>query len=221
MVGLVRAAALHIAMPWVLAVFSSLVWAGDGQLAVRVTDASGHPVSEAVVWMPHADGEAVGSPEPVIVDQVHKKFVPHLTVIRAGTEVHFPNSDSVSHHVYSFARPNNFELPLYKGDVRPTVQFDDAGIVTLGCNIHDSMLGYIVVVDTPYFGVTDADGYVDFAVDELPVAEVSVWSPRLNPAKVLQAQIVSFATGLATVQVAVRQKRAPDPARGSLAWEEY
>ena len=78
---------------------------------------------------------------PVVIDQRDKVFVPVVTVIQTGTEVSFPNSDSVSHHVYSFAQPNTFELPLYKGKRSPTVQFDHAGVVTLGCNIHDSMVG--------------------------------------------------------------------------------
>ncbi len=77
------------------------------------------------------------------MDQQGHQFVPHLLVVQAGTEVTFPNSDNVSHHVYSFSPTKPFELPLYKGDVYPPVTFEKAGIVVVGCNIHDSMLGYI------------------------------------------------------------------------------
>jgi plastocyanin len=217
-------ATLNVVGGLLLAGFISLAGAterANAQFVVRVLDSNGDPVSDAVVWTPAADSGPAPAASRVVIDQVDKQFVPQLSVIRAGTEVQFPNSDSVSHHVYSFAHPNNFELPLYKGDVRPTVQFDNPGIVTLGCNIHDAMLGYIVVVDTPYFGITDAEGYVDLSVALLPAADVSVWSPRLNPARPLQAEVVSRERRAATVQVGARQKNAPHPAQSSLAWEDY
>ncbi len=64
----------------------------------------------------------------------------------------------MSHHVYSFSEAKTFELALYKGNAHPPLVFDRPGVVVLGCNIHDSMLGYILVVDTPHFASTDAAG---------------------------------------------------------------
>ena len=136
-------------------------------------------------------------PTKVIVDQRDKVFVPEVTVVQTGTDISFPNSDSVSHHVYSFAQPNSFELPLYKGGTRPLVRFDHPGVVTLGCNIHDSMIGYIVVVETPHFGTTDAQGTV--TLPDVPAGsyQVQVWSPRLDPSKAVAGGSLTVGPGAA------------------------
>ena len=83
--------------------------------------------------------------------QQGKQFLPDVLVVPVGTSVHFPNRDSVRHHVYSFSPAKKFELKLYTGTPANPVVFDRAGVVTLGCNIHDRMVGWIVVVDTPYY----------------------------------------------------------------------
>ena len=81
-----------------------------------------------------------------------------MLVIPVHSTVQFPNSDAISHQVYSFSSARQFQLPLYRGKPYPPVQFDQPGVVTLGCNIHDNMLAYIVVTAAPFFGRTDADG---------------------------------------------------------------
>jgi len=83
-----------------------------------------------------------------------------------GTSVRFPNHDQIHHHVYSFSPTKTFELPLYKGDDAPPVVFDKVGVVKIGCNIHDWMSGIILVLPTPYFTVTGADGR--FVLEDLP-----------------------------------------------------
>ena len=155
-----------------------------------------------------------------MVSQIDKQFVPHITVVSAGASVAFPNYDSVAHHVYSFGKPNTFEFPLYKGDELPTFRFDHAGVVALGCNIHDAMLGYIVVVDSAYHAQTDADGYAGFAA--VPGANdiVHVWSPRLDPGQPLVASFTASDEG-GIVAVTRRQRAESRPASGSLAWEDY
>ena len=114
------------------------------------------------------------------MDQRNREFVPHVLVIEAGTWVDFPNNDTVSHQVYSFSPAKPFQLPLYKGRTHPPVLFDRAGVVTLGCNIHDNMLGYIYVADSPCFGKTDLDGR--WSSGELPAGryDVRIWSPRIK-----------------------------------------
>src|SRR5438132_7382630 len=89
------------------------------------------------------------------MDQVDRAFAPDLLVVPIGSTVEFPNSDSVSHQIYSFSQPKRFKLPLYHGKPYPPVQFDQAGVVTLGCNIHDDMLAYLLVTDAPWFGRTE------------------------------------------------------------------
>jgi len=111
--------------------------------------------------------------------QRDKAFVPTLLVVQTGTPVSFPNFDTVRHHVYSFSPTKPFELKLYAGTPVAPVVFDRAGTATLGCNIHDRMLGYIHVVDTPYFGQTDAQGRVTLDLPE-GSHRLRVWSPSMG-----------------------------------------
>ncbi|HJY70195.1 MAG TPA: methylamine utilization protein [Streptosporangiaceae bacterium] len=120
-------------------------------------------------------------PAPVhaVMDQVNRAFAPDLLVIPVGSTVAFPNSDSVSHQIYSFSAAKRFQLPLYHGKPYPPVQFDQTGVITLGCNIHDEMLAYLLVTDAPYFGRTDAQGA--WSADVVRGRyQVTIWHPRLR-----------------------------------------
>ncbi len=120
------------------------------------------------------------APVAAILDQINLTFVPDLIVIPVGSTVEFPNSDSVSHQIYSFSPTKRFQLPLYHGKPYPPVHFDQAGIVTLGCNIHDRMVGYIYVTDATYFGRTDAHGVWTVANVPRGTYHVSLWHPLLR-----------------------------------------
>ncbi|HEV3484854.1 MAG TPA: hypothetical protein VG106_05570 [Vicinamibacterales bacterium] len=147
-------------------------------LDVSITDDAGGAV-------PHAVAYAVPSrPLPLarrvaVMDQVDRAFVPHVLPVQTGTWVEFPNSDSIRHMVYSVSPAKRFQLPLYIGKPARPIQFDKAGVVAIGCNIHEQMGAYIVVVDTPYFG-TAANGRV--ALRDLPAGEytVRVWYPGMR-----------------------------------------
>lgn len=184
-----------------------------GDLTLSVVDAAGAPVADAVVYLeggPAPAGTTVPA-APATIDQHDKAFVPQVTVVRTGAEVTFTNSDIVSHHVYSFARPNAFELPLYKGGTRPTVRLAHAGIVTLGCNIHDAMVGYIVVVDTPWFARADGKGVATLASVAPGEYRVQAWSPRLDAARALEGPVVAVpATPLARTVALPGRLRAAD-----------
>jgi plastocyanin len=114
----------------------------------------------------------------VAIDQVNKRFVPHVTILRTGTAATFPNSDKIRHQVYSFSPAKSFDLKLYAGSPKQEVVFDKPGLVVLGCNIHDSMVGFVAVVDSPYFGKVPSSGEV--AVD-LPPGRYAfrIWHPNL------------------------------------------
>lgn len=216
-----RPARLLLLLGPLIAIASTLAIGGTGA-SLNLRDAAGAPVPGAVVFLEGADRGPVPVPTSVIVDQRDKQFVPQVTVIQAGTQVRFPNSDPVSHHVYSFARPNTFELPLYKGGNRPAVQFDHAGIVTLGCNIHDAMLGWIVVVDTPHFGITDGDGFVEFPAVAPGSYQVRVWSSRLDPSRPLDAGKLVVRAGPETATLQIGQRLSPEPpGGGSLVSGDY
>lgn len=120
------------------------------------------------------------SPAPVTaaMDQRNLQFSPNVIAVQTGTLVSFPNSDDVRHHVYSFSPAKRFELRLYHGTTADPIKFDTAGKVVLGCNIHDSMLGYIFVVDTPFFAVTGEDGLAAIKTDDASEWVVQVEHPR-------------------------------------------
>lgn len=127
------------------------------ELTVSVLDSSGSAIENAVVY---AEPEIKKSlpPAPAIIEQRGKQFNPLVSVIQTGAEVTFPNFDSVRHHVYSFSPAKTFELKLYSGIPANPVKFDKAGTVILGCNIHDYMVAFIQVVDTPYFTKSNKSG---------------------------------------------------------------
>ena len=131
-------------------------------ISVMVVDRDGHGVGEVVVTATPATANGGSSPtlKSVVMDQRNLAFVPRVLVVAVGTSVEFPNNDSVSHQVYSFSAAKRFQLPLYKGEVHPPVIFDRPGLVVLGCNIHDGMVGYIYVTDAPYFAKTEPAGSV-------------------------------------------------------------
>jgi plastocyanin len=167
---------------WLLAlvaVVAPLAHAQNAEIAAKITDAHGKPVADAVVVAAPSDGSLklpARSPKDV-VDQVDKEFLPKVQAILVGTAVTFPNRDSVRHQVYSFSPARRFELPLYTG-VPQAVTFDKPGVVILGCNIHDWMVGYVYVSESPYFAKTDAQGKA--VLPNLPSRAyvVRVWHPQ-------------------------------------------
>jgi len=114
------------------------------------------------------------------MDQKNRMFIPHVLAVQTGTAVRFPNSDDIRHHVYSFSPAKPFQLPLYKGTPANPVVFDKAGVVTLGCNIHDQMSAFIIVVDTPYFERTGGDGHATLRDVEPGKYVVHVWYPEMR-----------------------------------------
>jgi plastocyanin len=124
---------------------------------VDVLDTAGKPLADAVVFLDSADAARQARPlAGVEMAQEKRRFVPGVLVVPVGTEVRFPNHDSVRHHVYSFSPAKKFELKLYTGTPSNPVLFDRPGVVVLGCNIHDQMVGWILVVDTPHYARSSA-----------------------------------------------------------------
>lgn len=153
-------------------------------LSLQLTDAEGAPVSGAVVLVD--TGQPAGPLSAARMDQVAMQFTPQVLVVTPNTEVSFPNSDDVRHHVYSFSPAKRFELRLFKGTEAPPVLFDQPGAVVLGCNIHDQMRGYILVAEQSVHAFSDAEGLVEIA--DLPAGNwpVAVWHPRLQDAPWLE-----------------------------------
>lgn len=196
-------------------------------LEISIVDERGGPVESVAVFLTPTAGTSAkprvtGAPEAVM-DQQNQRFSPHMLVVQAGTSVRFPNNDVVSHHVYSFSPAKPFELGLYKGNVYPPILFDKAGLVVVGCNIHDDMLGYILVVDSPHFSLSDAHGV---ARVDVPAGDYSleVWTPRARPAGLPAAQAVAVdGSGTTSIEVRItgRLAVAHDAAGSILSWRHY
>jgi len=128
-------------------------------LQVDVAGKTGMPLADAVVYAIPVNTKVQLKPQPLVnIVQINKTFVPKMTIVQTGTDISFPNKDSIGHDVYSFSPAKTFELKLYSGVPSKPVLFDKSGLVTIGCNIHDQMIAYVMVVDTPYFAKTDAHG---------------------------------------------------------------
>ena len=163
------------------------------ELRASLTDRDLVPVSDTVLILsPVGESRSATIPRaaspPVVMDQINMQFEPEVLVIPQGAKVTFPNSDSVAHQVYSFSPAKRFALGLYRGVRHAPVDFEQPGLVVLGCNIHDFMIGYIVVADSPYFGKTNGAGEVQ--ITDLPAGTYTVkaWGPRFKDkeARVLQ-----------------------------------
>ena len=152
------------------------------ELRVLVKDHHGKRVADAVVLATLMDPKSAQRTKtpPDAVDQVDKQFVPYVKPVFVGSKVRFPNSDHIRHQVYSFSPAKKFELPLYGGTAAQPVVFDTPGVVVLGCKIHDWMVGYIYVSETPYFATTEAEGTA--SLEDLPPGEYSVrlWHPSME-----------------------------------------
>jgi plastocyanin len=189
-----------------------------------VVGRDGRGVDEVVVTATPKGVNMGSSPtlRPAVMDQNNLAFLPRVLVVAAGTSVEFPNNDSVSHQVYSFSAAKRFQLPLYKGQVHPPITFERPGIVVLGCNIHDAMVGYIYVTDTPYFGSTEAGGSLH--LKGLPAGDyrVAIWSPFIAdvPASLIRTVHVDGtedATSRVQLSLALRTRPEPRPRRRD--WE--
>ncbi|UUX96919.1 methylamine utilization protein [Aquabacterium sp. J223] len=133
--------------------------AGAVELVVAVSDAAGRALPDAVVAAVARGGRTAAAPgTSAQLAQRDRQFQPQVLVVQAGTAVHFPNFDTVRHHVYSVSPTKRFELKLYAGTPAQPVVFERAGVAVLGCNIHDRMAAWLAVVDTPHFALTGATG---------------------------------------------------------------
>lgn len=145
--------------PFVVVIAAAAAAAQAAPVQVQVGDAQGKPLAGAVVYLDSPDAARAVKPMPrVHVAQAQRQFVPQVAVVTTGTAVDFPNQDTVRHHVYSLSPAKRFELKLYIGKPEAPVVFDRAGVAVLGCNIHDNMVGWVVILDTPYHARTDEQG---------------------------------------------------------------
>jgi plastocyanin len=192
-----------------------------GSVRIEVKDNKGAPVADAVASLVPLDAAPRLTPpeQPAVIIQDDEEFQPYVTAIVQGTRVSFPNRDKVQHHVYSLSKPKPFDIPLYRGEPKELVTFDQPGVVKLGCNIHDWMSAYVVVLATPYFGKTADQGAV--SLGGLPAGRyrVEVWHPRQS--SIATRELTVDAANPATQVISVtlghdrRLRRAPESTGGT------
>jgi len=182
---------------------------GAAPLSVRIVDSAGRPVRDAVVTL-YPSGAAARKPRAggrFVVSQQNMQFHPFLTIVPVGADVSFPNLDTTKHHVYSFSPAKRFELKLFAKDQSRTVHFDKAGVVALGCNIHDQMTAFIVVTDSVWTARTNAHGVAAFADAPDAPGRVTVWHPYLRaPGGVVQQ---GLAAAQRSVSFSIRLRPPP------------
>lgn len=152
----------------------------SAQTTIKVFDQFKQPLEDAVVSFALKGEQArdAMSSTPYVMDQVNKAFLPHVLVVPKGAKVSFPNSDDIRHHVYSFSEAKTFELRLYHGQPKAPLDFSKSGIVVLGCNIHDSMVGYVYVYDQQPAIKTSALGLVTMPYAKEQLEAITVWHAR-------------------------------------------
>jgi plastocyanin len=178
-------------------------------VVARVINQGGKPVEGAVISLERA-GQGAQPAKPgalATMSQEDRQFMPFILPIQVGTTVQFPNNDPFRHQVYSFSAAKKFELPLYGRSDVAKVLFDKEGVVTLGCNIHDTMLAYIYVVGTPYFSLAAADGKATVA--QLPAGSytVKVWHPGEKAGESVTKELVLSANDTADVELKIELKK--------------
>lgn len=160
--------------------------ASGAAVTVQVTDVAGKPVSDAVVYAEAEAGQSLpAARKPGEITQQGLKFIPLVTVVQTGSKIFFPNNDKVRHHIYSFSPAHKFDQKLYSGTTAEPQTFEKAGTVVLGCNIHDRMIAYVRVVETPYFAKTDARGA---ATVDAPAGRyvLKAWHPDISGGQALE-----------------------------------
>jgi plastocyanin len=193
-----------LALIFLLLSFGALAFAGE--IKGKVT-AQGMRSSENIaVYVDTIPGKTFAPPsKPAVEDQKHMTFVPHVLVVLKGTTVQFLNSDPVGHNVYWPSVSGNKKLAHNMGTwpqgQEKSFTFNDLGVASLLCNVHPEMSGYVVVVPTPYFAVTDKEG--NFEVKDVPDGSYTLktWSEEGKPA----TQSVSVSGGSATVNITVKR----------------
>ncbi|MDO6560549.1 methylamine utilization protein [Paraglaciecola chathamensis] len=190
-----------------MAIFSAY---GEESVQFKVVDQKGNPVANAVV---SAKGEPKDqTAQMAVMDQVNSQFSPHVLVVQKNQSVRFPNSDDIRHHIYSFSQPKPFEIRLYKGEGSNPVTFEKPGVVVLGCNIHDQMLGYIYIAEHEITALTDENGVATLSTQ---ANEFNIWHAKLSTSNSERVTVSrdTTASGVQQVSLSLLEEKKPEVKR--------
>jgi len=179
----------------------------EGRIALT---AEGKPLrseeaQEAIVYFRPKTPQKIAPPHDAEMRTVRKQFVPRVLAVTVGSAVHFPNADPILHNAFSTSKDNAFDVGLYGEGEGQVVTFAHAGYVRVYCNVHHSMIGHILVLDTPFFTHPDASG--NFRLTNVPKGEgdLVVWHERANP----WHAVVEAGAPLTDVGLELTQRRIP------------
>lgn len=171
-------------------------------LSIKVSDKNGQPITSAVVTLKSNTLNTTKVNSNAEMAQRNRQFDPHILIVQQGSNVSFPNYDNMKHHIYSFSDTKRFEMEVIQGVANKPELFDKAGVVELGCNVHDWMQGYIYVSASPYFSSTNETGSAIIEVPQNGNYELTIWHPRIdNEQKGLTRSILVDDKVQLTVQV--------------------
>jgi plastocyanin len=171
----------------------------------EVTDQDGRPVPDAVVTVKPASAASDdgGTPQQIAIDQRNETFIPLVSIVPRGGSVIVSNSDRVRHHVYSFSPIKQFQMILNPGENSPPVRFEKAGVVAIGCNIHDKMVTYVYVTESRLWALTHSDGSGVIAAVPQGNYIATFWHPRLKPGAAEPTRAITVGAQPVTVPVSI------------------
>lgn len=153
----------------------------DTCVQIFVKSKTGQALVDMVVYLEPLDGQILEkSLEEVVVGQFGKSFSPYLSVSQVNSKINFVNKDDITHHIYSAGNDNKFSFKIRAGSTNSSTLFKHASEVAMGCNIHDWMSGYLLVVNTPYFDKTDELGQASFNIEKQGNYNIVVWHPQMQ-----------------------------------------
>lgn len=185
----------------------------EAAVQISIQDQQGKPLEDAVVELLDPANIKFAQ-KKAEVKQQDLTFIPFVSAYQTGTAVDFPNMDKTRHHVYSFSAAKVFELKLYANKPEAPVVFDQAGIIALGCNIHDYMQAYIYIGDSQFIQVADEKGVVNFT--DLPDGsyQLKLWHPWQNADWVVQQIEVKAGQALSYQLAITAQEKPAKPKKG-------
>jgi len=190
-----------------------LLASSEGAVATNFTadvvDQNGRPVANAVVMLVPDTKSSMPAASTRLatektIDQRNETFLPLVTIVPKGGRISFANNDQTTHQVYSFSAIKQFEITLARGEKSPPIVFDNAGVAALGCNIHDHMIAYAFVAESPWTALADADGRATIADVPNGNYQAQVWHPKFPPGRELPSLHASLSGDTTRLTVTVK-----------------
>lgn len=195
---------LFLIITAILAVFD----VNSNELTVKIIDTQEQAVKDIVVYARPSEyiKNIPSNAKVLLIGQKDKKFSPYITVMQKGQAINFVNHDDITHHIYSVSGKNRFEFKIRSGVEKMTEPMLVTEEIAMGCNIHDWMSGYTLVVDTPYYGKTDELGHIIFTLPHAGKYVITVWHPQLDVENNRVSQTVTIDNSNMKVTISLPKK---------------